>query len=194
MGNANKWDELYAANRKVIGNDPNRIFPGQRLTIPGKSSGDTPVTPPAPPAPAKGYVSPLASPVVTQAYANPSGGYALGCHTGSDLRAAYGTKLVAVSDGVIVASDSSSSYGINVQLRNADGTYSLYAHMSSKTVAAGQTVKAGEVVGYSGSTGNSTGPHLHFEIRTAPRFGTSCSTGGGFINPVSWLRSHGVTI
>jgi murein DD-endopeptidase MepM/ murein hydrolase activator NlpD len=90
---------------------------------------------------------------------------------------------------VVVASDTSKAYGINVQIKTHDGKYLLYAHLSSKSVSVGQSVTVGQKVGAVGSTGNSSGPHLHFEVRTAPSFGA-----GNFLNPASWLLSHGVSV
>jgi murein DD-endopeptidase MepM/ murein hydrolase activator NlpD len=74
-----------------------------------------------------------------------------------------------------------------VVIRHPDGRYSQYAHLSQLSVRAGQQVSGGQQVGRSGSTGNATGPHLHFEIRTGPGYGSD-------INPLAYLRSHGVSI
>ncbi|PRH79428.1 hypothetical protein C6N75_10050 [Streptomyces solincola] len=140
------------------------------------------------PAPSARFVSPIDA-SVSQRFGNPRASYALGYHTGTDFTAPTGTVVKAPTAGVVVASDGSSSYGINVQLRHADGKHTLYAHLSGKNVSVGQTVKAGDVIGYVGSTGNSTGPHLHMELRLAPRFAA-----GNFLDPVQWLRSNGVNI
>jgi murein DD-endopeptidase MepM/ murein hydrolase activator NlpD len=64
-----------------------------------------------------------------------------------------------------------------------DGTQTWYCHLSSYRVPAGTYVKAGQPIAYSGNSGNSTGPHLHFEVRPA---------GGAAIDPLPWLRSHGL--
>ena len=90
-------------------------------------------------------------------------------HTGIDIPAARGTPIYASKSGVVITSvygtGSAWSYGNYVVISHSDGTSTLYAHMSSRAVSQGQTVKQGEVVGYVGTTGNSTGNHLHFEIR-----------------------------
>lgn len=90
-------------------------------------------------------------------------------HTGIDIPAARGTPIYASKSGVVITSvygsGSSWSYGNYVVVAHSDGTSTLYAHMSSRAVSKGQTVKQGDVVGYVGTTGNSTGNHLHFEIR-----------------------------
>jgi len=87
-------------------------------------------------------------------------------HTGIDLAAPYGTPIVAAKAGQVeVAGWSSMGYGFHVVLDHGGGVETLYAHMSRIAVRAGQWVEAGQVIGYVGSTGWSTGPHLHFEVR-----------------------------
>lgn len=89
-------------------------------------------------------------------------------HTGIDLAAAYGTPIVAAKAGQVeVAGWSSVGYGFHVVLDHGGGVETLYAHMSRIAVRAGQWVEAGQVIGYVGSTGWSTGPHLHFEVRVS---------------------------
>ena len=90
-------------------------------------------------------------------------------HTGIDIPAARGTPIYAAKSGVVITSvygtGNAWSYGNYVVVSHSDGTSTLYAHMSSRAVSEGQTVAQGEVVGYVGTTGNSTGNHLHFEVR-----------------------------
>ena len=90
-------------------------------------------------------------------------------HTGIDIPAARGTPIYASKSGVVITSvygtGNAWSYGNYVVVSHSDGTSTLYAHMSSRAVSEGQTVAQGEVVGYVGTTGNSTGNHLHFEVR-----------------------------
>lgn len=92
-----------------------------------------------------------------------------GNHTGIDIPAARGTKIYAAKSGVVttsvMGSGSSWSYGNYVVVSHSDGTSTLYAHMSSRAVSKGDVVNQGDVVGYVGTTGRSTGNHLHFEIR-----------------------------
>ncbi|MCI6788199.1 MAG: M23 family metallopeptidase [Oscillospiraceae bacterium] len=90
-------------------------------------------------------------------------------HRGDDLRADAGTEIHAAADGVVVVAQEHYSWGNFVEIdhgTDADGLRwaTLYAHMQSYTVQEGQTVHAGDVIGYVGSTGNSTGPHCHFEM------------------------------
>ncbi|MFC8953620.1 peptidoglycan DD-metalloendopeptidase family protein [Streptomyces sp. NPDC057101] len=191
---SDNWRSLYDANRQVIGEDPNAIEPGQILRIPEprpvSEPESTPTVPDASPTapeeaayqlPVKGWIS--------QSFGNSSAGYTLGYHTGTDFAAPAGTPLVAVTAGSVVESDPSSAYGTNVQIRHDDGTYTLYAHLSGKTVSAGERVAAGGLIGYVGSTGTSSGPHLHMEGRTSPTFAD-----GNFFDVVPWLRSHGVQV
>lgn len=87
-------------------------------------------------------------------------------HTGIDLAVPHGTPIVAAKSGQVqVAGWSSFGYGFHVVLDHGGGLETLYAHMSRIAVRAGEWVEAGEVIGYVGSTGWSTGPHLHFEVR-----------------------------
>lgn len=86
-------------------------------------------------------------------------------HTGLDIAAPAGTPIVAAAPGYVAWSRYGSSYGNYVMIIHANGYATLYAHMQSSAVAADQYVSRGQVIGYEGSTGFSTGPHLHFEIR-----------------------------
>ncbi len=85
-------------------------------------------------------------------------------HTGTDIGAQYGANVVATAGGTVRFSGWNGGYGNCVIIDHGGGKASLYAHMSSRAVSAGQQVSAGQSVGKVGSTGNSTGPHLHFEI------------------------------
>ena len=90
-------------------------------------------------------------------------------HNGIDLAAPYGTPVYAAAEGVVEQAGWYGEYGICVILRHADGSRTLYGHNSSVSVSVGQTVKQGEKIANVGSTGNSTGNHLHFEIRVDGR-------------------------
>ena len=110
-------------------------------------------------------------------------------HKGIDFGANYGDAIRSIGDGVVVGTGyqgDESGYGQITIIHHSNGYYSAYAHQSSMVVAVGDRVHAGEVIGYVGSTGHSTGPHLHFEIRTEAH--------GGQINPLTWLRDHGVNV
>jgi Peptidase family M23 len=86
-------------------------------------------------------------------------------HTGIDLAVPAGTPVRASLDGVATVIVSTTGYGLHVVVDSGDGLTTLYAHMESVEVHDGDAVAAGDVIGLAGSTGNSTGPHLHFEVR-----------------------------
>jgi murein DD-endopeptidase MepM/ murein hydrolase activator NlpD len=110
-----------------------------------------------------------------------------GYHTGVDFPVPTGTSVKSVAAGRVVSAGWAGSFGYQVVVRHADGRYSQYAHLSAISVREGQGVSAGQRIGRSGSTGNSTGPHLHFEVRRGPGFGTD-------VDPVAYLRAGGVRI
>lgn len=85
-------------------------------------------------------------------------------HNGTDIPAPKGTPILAAKTGVVTTSKSHSSYGNYVVVTHSDGYQTLYAHMSSRAVKVGDVVKQGQVIGYVGSTGRSTAPHLHYEV------------------------------
>ena len=111
-------------------------------------------------------------------------------HTGVDIAAAGGTDIWAAKSGVVLTSTYNSSYGNYVVVSHSDGTSTLYAHMNKRGVSEGQTVKQGDVVGYVGTTGSSTGNHLHFEIRVN---GTRKDPVNYFKDIPLYVRSGGTT-
>ncbi|MFF0484389.1 peptidoglycan DD-metalloendopeptidase family protein [Streptomyces sp. NPDC004435] len=140
----------------------------------------------AEPAASSGWVAPVSGGVSTPYRASGSM-WSSGYHTGADFIASSGTTVRAVGAGTVVSAGWSGAYGNEVVIQHADGNYSQYAHLSSLSVSSGQSVSGGQQIGLSGSTGNSTGPHLHFEIRTSPSYGAD-------IDPLAYLRQHGVSI
>ncbi|GAA1040219.1 M23 family metallopeptidase [Streptomyces murinus] len=110
-----------------------------------------------------------------------------GYHTGVDFLVPTGTAVHAAEAGEVVAAGWGGSYGYQVVIRHADGHYTQYGHLSAISVRVGQRVAAGARIARSGATGNVTGPHLHFEVRTGPGFGTD-------IDPLAYLRARGVRI
>ncbi|CAL9378374.1 M23 family metallopeptidase [Streptomyces sp. enrichment culture] len=136
---------------------------------------------------ASGYSSPVPGGGVGTAYKVAGSMWSSGYHTGVDFSVPTGTSLKAVGSGTVVSAGWAGAYGNQVVIKLSDGYYAQYAHLSSLSVSAGQTVSGGQQVGLSGSTGNSTGPHLHFEIRTSPNYGSD-------VDPVSYLRSKGVSL
>jgi murein DD-endopeptidase MepM/ murein hydrolase activator NlpD len=234
------WQGLYDANREEIGDDPDLIFPGQRLSLtggsterkPAKASGKTDEKAPekapekksgsktdkkadgkadkkaAPKAEKKpdkkaapqkkssdsgtkatgghSLVAPVDAAIGTP-YRKAGSSWSKGYHTGVDFPVPTGTSVKAIGAGQVVSAGWAGSYGYEVIVRHADGRYSQYAHLSAISVKDGQRVGAGQRIGRSGSTGNSSGPHLHFEVRTGPGFGTD-------IDPLAYLRAGGVKI
>lgn len=130
---------------------------------------------------------PVAGSYVTTGYKSSGSLWSSGSHSGIDFHAASGSSVVAVGAGTVVEAGWGGAYGNNIVLRMTDGTYTQYGHLSSIGVFVGQSVGAGQRIGLSGSTGNSTGPHLHFEARTTPSYGSD-------MDPVAYLRAHGVNV
>ena len=96
---------------------------------------------------------------------NPFGGFSGEFHSGVDFKGPTGDPVYATGDGVINRCDWYSGYGNAVVIDHKSGYQSLFGHLSKVNVTQGQEVKAGDLIGYIGSTGRSTGPHLHYEIR-----------------------------
>ncbi|HEV2891707.1 MAG TPA: M23 family metallopeptidase [Frankiaceae bacterium] len=105
-------------------------------------------------------------------------------HKGLDFGCSYGSPIVAASSGTVTFAGPQGGYGRLVLIRHDGGWITAYGHMSRMIVRVGQKVTAGQVIAYVGSAGHSTGPHLHFEVRT----------GGGWINPLPFLRARGVLV
>lgn len=211
------WKKLYADNREAVGSDPSLIHPGLKLAIGGKkaataapksspskpssaskssakdSSAAKPATPKKATAAAEttstvnGFSAPLSGASLGTGYKVAGSMWSSGYHTGVDFAAATRTPLKAVGAGTVVSAGWGGAYGNQVVIQLADGYYAQYAHLSSLSVSSGQTVTAGQQIGLSGATGNVTGPHLHFEIRTTPDYGSD-------VDPVAYLRAKGVAI
>ncbi len=105
-------------------------------------------------------------------------------HTGLDFAAPTGTPLKAIANGVITFAGSDGAYGYKTVLTLEDGTELWYCHQTSIAVSEGDVVRGGQVIGYVGSTGNTTGPHLHLEVRPG---------GGDPVDPYTALKFNGVT-
>jgi murein DD-endopeptidase MepM/ murein hydrolase activator NlpD len=105
-------------------------------------------------------------------------------HGGIDLANSIGTPIVAASDGVVIAAGPAAGYGNWVKLRHSDGTVTLYGHLSAWNVQVGDRVWAGDQIAKMGNTGNSTGPHLHFEVLL---------NGTDRVDPVGWLAKRGLS-
>ncbi|MEL5953684.1 LysM peptidoglycan-binding domain-containing M23 family metallopeptidase [Streptomyces sp. CLV115] len=217
------WQQLYQDNREVVGENPGLIFPGMKLTLGAKASGNAAPTgagtgsslpskapsvtvksapaktssAPATKAPqteapasarssASGYVHPVPGNHTT-GYRASGSNWSSGSHTGIDFPVATGTSVKSITSGTVVTAGWGGAYGNQVVIKHADGHYSQYGHLSSISVSAGQAVSAGQQLGLSGATGNATGPHLHFEVRTGPAYGSD-------IDPIAFLASHGISV
>jgi murein DD-endopeptidase MepM/ murein hydrolase activator NlpD len=106
-------------------------------------------------------------------------------HNGVDIANAIGTPIVAVMDGTVVEAGPASGFGLWVRVQHEDGTITVYGHMNTIDVPQGAKVKAGQQIATIGNRGQSTGPHLHFEVWAG---------GSQKVNPVGWLAARGVTL
>ena len=105
-------------------------------------------------------------------------------HTGIDIPASSGTSILAAKSGVVTTSTYNNSYGNYVVVSHCDGTSTLYAHMVRRNCSKGDTVSQGQVIGYVGTTGSSTGNHLHFEVRV----------NGSRVDPINYFTDLPLTI
>jgi murein DD-endopeptidase MepM/ murein hydrolase activator NlpD len=205
------WHKLYTDNKKVIGGNPDLIYPGQVLSLikgahasgtaksssssssasSSSSSASTAAkstsTVKSSTSTGSGYTTPVANPVLGTPWHASGSLWQSGEHTGQDFLVPTGTRVDSVAAGTVVSAGWDGSYGNDVIIKHADGRYTLYGHLSVIKVSVGQTVSEGQEIALSGATGNVTGPHLHFEVRTTPNYGSD-------IDPLAYLRSHGVSI
>ncbi|GKQ37258.1 M23 family metallopeptidase [Streptomyces sp. A012304] len=140
---------------------------------------------------AASWVDPVAKYKLSASFAQ-SGNMWQSTHSGQDFAVPSGTKVKAAHGGKVVKAGGNGAgdgpaYGNAVVIKHSNGVYSQYAHLSHIDVKVGQIVKTGQRIALSGNTGNSSGPHLHFEIRTTASYGSA-------IDPVKFLRSKGVTV
>ncbi|MFI2721854.1 M23 family metallopeptidase [Streptomyces collinus] len=140
---------------------------------------------------APSWVDPVKKYKLSASFAQ-NGGMWQSTHSGQDFAVPSGTQVVATHGGTVVKAGGNGAgdgpaYGNAVVIKHGNGTYSQYAHLSKVTVHVGQIVKTGQEIAKSGNTGNSSGPHVHFEIRTTPNYGSA-------VDPVKFLRAKGVTV
>jgi murein DD-endopeptidase MepM/ murein hydrolase activator NlpD len=181
------WKALYAANRSVIGADPGLIHPGQTLALKAAPAAKPAARPAAATTAASGWMKPVGNAAIGTGYKASGSLWSSGSHTGVDFLVGSGTPVHAVAAGTVVSAGWDGAYGNDVIIKHADGKYTLYGHLTQPLVAAGQAVTEGQEIGISGATGNVTGPHLHFEVRTTPYYGSD-------IDPVAYMASHGIII
>ncbi|MGP3949064.1 M23 family metallopeptidase [Streptomyces sp. 7N604] len=192
------WQKLYEDNRSVIGDDPDLLSIGQKLSLDGAgdtgtSTGDnstgtttgtqasysssTEETAPS-------AVLPVSGGILTAGFQD-SGDIWSNGHTGQDFAVPTGTTVRAATGGTVVSAGWDNAFGYEVVIKHDDGEYTQYAHLSQIDVSPGATVGTGDRIALSGATGNVTGPHLHFEVRTTPDYGSA-------VDPLDWLRDRGV--
>ncbi|MFI5689387.1 M23 family metallopeptidase [Streptomyces sp. NPDC051636] len=140
---------------------------------------------------AAGWVDPVKKYTLSAGF-NQAGALWQAKHSGQDFAVPIGTDVVAAHGGTVVKAGGNGAgdgpaYGNAIVVKHGNGTYSQYAHLSRIDVKIGQVVATGQHIARSGNTGNSTGPHLHFEIRTTPNYGSA-------VDPVAFLRAKGVSV
>ena len=140
---------------------------------------------------AASWVDPVAKYKLTASF-NQAGSMWHAKHSGQDFAVPTGTNVVAAHGGTVVKAGGNGAgdgpaYGNAIVIKHGNGTYSQYAHLSRVDVHIGQVVTTGQHIALSGNTGNTTGPHLHFEIRTTPNYGSA-------VDPVAFLRAEGVKV
>ena len=193
-----KWERTAdAVVAKLLGGDGGSLpvaapEPARTIALPDACAADAASldgTPDAPARPStKGWVLPLPAGRFTPT--SPFGWrvhpilHDWRLHTGEDLGAAQGTPVYDVFPGTVVAAGPNAGYGNQIVVQHTGGVASAYNHLSAILVPAGARVTAGQLIGKVGSTGMSTAPHLHFEIRL----------GGHPIDPVPFMQSHGVDL
>lgn len=140
---------------------------------------------------AASWIDPVAKYTLSASYGNDGSRWAHK-HSGQDFAVPIGTNVMAAHAGTVVKAGGNGAgdgpaYGNAIVIKNGDGVYSQYAHLSRIDVKVGQQVTTGQHIAQSGNTGNSSGPHLHFEIRTTPNYGSA-------VNPVNFLHKMGVKV
>jgi murein DD-endopeptidase MepM/ murein hydrolase activator NlpD len=154
-----------AASRLPRAVPPYRVLPGHRLRA----------KPPA-------WVLPVAGYHLTGRFGQSSGLWS-STHTGLDFAAPEGTDIRSIGPGVVRSTAYDGAFGNKTVVRLDDGTVLWYCHQSSFIAQPGQRLSPGDLVGHIGSTGNTTGPHLHLEVHPG---------GGEAVDPQAWLPTHGL--
>ncbi|MGY1804874.1 peptidoglycan DD-metalloendopeptidase family protein [Blastococcus sp. SYSU D00922] len=108
-------------------------------------------------------------------------------HAGVDIAAPIGTPVFTPADGIVLQAGPASGFGLAVAVQHGDGTITLYGHVNQMFVSAGQVVTAGQQIAEVGNRGQSTGPHLHFEVHTGGLYANR-------VNPVPWLSARGISL
>ncbi len=130
------------------------------------------------------WVLPVTGYHLTARFGQSSGLWSSGRHTGLDFAGPSGSTIVSVAAGTVTSAGYEGAYGNKTVVTLEDGTEIWYCHQSRIVVSAGDQVGPGDVIGYTGSTGNVTGPHLHLEVHPG---------GGGAVDPYAALQEHDVS-
>lgn len=131
------------------------------------------------------WIAPVHGYRLTGRFADVSSHWSSGSHTGLDFATETGSPIRSVADGVVVSTAYEGAYGNKTVVRTEDGTEVWYCHQDTQSVAPGERVRRGQVIGTVGTTGNVTGPHLHLEIRPG---------GGAPVDPEAILAGHRVEL
>ncbi|AWK76852.1 peptidase M23 (plasmid) [Rhodococcus oxybenzonivorans] len=160
------------------------------VQLPAIELPDIPAAPPSPgvlgpvnpgtPAPLKARTVQPVSGTLSSGYGPRWGAH----HGGIDIAAPIGTPIQSAADGEVISAGPASGFGLWVRVRHDDGAVTAYGHINEFIVNVGQRVAAGQQIATVGNRGQSTGPHLHFEVSDA---------GGNRLNPSQWLRDRGVS-
>ena len=204
------WREVWTHNRGIIPN-PDLIHIGQTIQVPANvqliaavaspAPAPVPAPVPAPPVEETAPPQPAPAPEVTSEPAPDSGwvrpaegrfsspfGMRWGVmHQGIDIAAPEGTPIYAASAGTVIAAGPASGFGLWVVIDHGDGIVTVYGHMRTMFVSVGDTVPANHVIAEVSDNGQSTGPHLHFEVKDG-------GINGEKIDPIPFLEERGVTI
>ncbi|MGW3288185.1 M23 family metallopeptidase [Streptomyces sp. NPDC001002] len=176
-----------SSSSKNSGSSSSKDSSSKSSSSDSQASSNSTSTQSADSASSSGYTLPVTGATIGTGYRVAGSMWSSGYHTGVDFVVPTGTSLKAVAAGTVVSAGWGGAYGNQVVIKLNDGYYAQYAHLSQLSVSAGQTVTEGQQVGLSGATGNVTGPHLHFEIRTTPDYGSD-------VDPVAYLRTKGVAV
>lgn len=178
-GNGN-WNATWKENPFIV--NPNLIYPGQVLTLSCVAVAQPQApAPQAPQAASSGWVRPVNA-CITSGFGMRWGSM----HYGTDLGAGYGTAIHAAAAGTVSTSWQAGGAGNYTMINHGGGIWTVYMHQSSFAVRSGW-VNAGDVIGYVGSTGDSTGAHLHFEVHTGGLW-------NGRVDPVPFMANRGASL
>jgi len=183
MGN-HRADHRGPRRRPSVLATPDAVASGKRRAATGtrRSASRGPLFRGLPSVPMNQWTLPVDGYHLTATFGQSSSLWA-SVHTGLDFAAPSGTPIHAIANGVVTSVGYDGAYGNKTVITLDDGTELWFCHQTSFVVAEGDVVRAGELIGYVGSTGNVTGPHLHLEVRPGA---------GDPVDPYEALRVHGL--